>query len=117
MPPLNLLSTPYSLHPIPYSLYPGVGGGDGFVEALGEGVGVTGRKACRGDGVAYDDEQRAGMQRVDVDGEEFVGADQGERNERDLGLDRHVGAAGHHGLELATGGAASFGEENQGEAV
>ena len=50
-----LLSTPYSLHPTPYSLYSGVGGGDGFVEALGEGVGIVRGQAGGGDGVAYDD--------------------------------------------------------------
>ena len=93
-----------------------VGGGDGVVEALGEGVGVAGGEAGGGDGVADDDEERAGVQRVDVDGEELVGADESEGDERDLGLDGHVGAAGHHGLELTGGGAASFGEENEGQA-
>ncbi len=56
------------------------------------------------------------MESVDVDGEEFVGADQSEGDEGDLGLDGHVGAAGHHGLELTGGGAASFGKENEWEA-
>ena len=90
-----------------------VGGGDGVVEALGEGVGVAGGEAVGGDGVADDDVERARVESVDVDGEQLVGADEGEGDERDLGLDGHVGAAGHHGLELAGGGAASFGEEDE----
>ncbi len=54
-----------------------VGGADGVVEALGEGVGVAGGEACGREGVADDDQERAGVQRVDVDGEQLVGADEG----------------------------------------
>ena len=52
-----------------------------------------------------------------MDGEKLVGADQGEGDEGNLGFDGHVGAAGHHGLELAGGGAASFGKEDERQAV
>ena len=94
-----------------------VGGGDGVVESLGEGVGVAGGEAGGGNGVADDYEEGTGVQRIDVDGEKLVGADEGERDERDLGFDGHVRAAGHHGLELAGGGAATFWEEDEGKAV
>ncbi len=63
-----------------------VGGGDGFVESLGEGVSVAGGEVGRGDGVADDDEEWARMQGVNVDGEEFVGADEGEGDEGGPGL-------------------------------
>src|ERR1700761_6277331 len=53
------------------------------------------------------------MQRVHMDREKLIGSDEGERNQRDLSLNRHVGAAGHHGLQLAGGGSASFRKENQ----
>jgi hypothetical protein len=95
----------------------GIGGGDGIVEAPGEGVCVTGGEAGCGDGVSDYDQERAGVQGVDVDGEKLVGADEGEGDEGDLGLDGHVGAAGHHGLELTGRGAASFRKEDEGEAL
>ncbi len=56
------------------------------------------------------------MESVDVDGEEFVRTNECERDEGNLGLDGHVGATRHHGLELSGGGPASFGEENKGQA-
>ena len=52
-----------------------------------------------------------------MDGEKLVGADESEGDEGDLGLDGHVGTAGHHGLELASGGAAAFREEDEREAL
>jgi hypothetical protein len=67
-------------------------------------------EAGGGNGVADDDEERARVKGVDVDGQELVGSDEGKRDEGDLGFDGHVGATGHHGLELAGGGAASFGK-------
>ncbi len=38
-------------------------------------------------------------------------------DEGDLGFDGHVGAAGEEGVGVAVGGAASFGEEDEGHAV
>ena len=61
--------------------------------------------------------ERARVEVVGVDGEQLVGSDQGDGHERDLGLDGHVGAAGEEGLGAAVGGAASFGEEDEGQAV
>src|SRR5580698_8361406 len=58
-----------------------VGGGDGFVETLGERVRVAGGQAGGWDGVAYHDQEGPGIERVDVDGQEFVGSYQRERNE------------------------------------
>ena len=52
---------------------------------------------------------------VAVDGQELVGADERERNERDLGFDGHPGGAGDHGFQLAGGRAAAFGEEHERE--
>ena len=94
-----------------------VGGGDGFVDALREGVGIARGEAGGRDGVADDDEDRAGVEVIDVDGEELVGADEREGNERNLSLDGHEGASGHHGLKLAGGGAAAFRKEHEREAV
>ena len=94
-----------------------VGGGDGVVEALGEGVGVAGGEAGGGDGVADDDLERARGEVVDVDGEQLVGADEGEGDERDAGLDGHEGAAGDgRAGGRPSGGAAAFGEDDEGEA-
>jgi hypothetical protein len=93
-----------------------VGGGDGVVELLGEGVGVAGGEAGGGDGVAYDDFEGAGSEVVGVDGEEFVGSNEGEGDERDAGFDGHEGASREEGLGVPVGGAASFGEEDEGHA-
>jgi len=57
-----------------------VSGGDGVVETLSEGIGVAGGEAGCGDGVADDDEERAGVQCVDVDGKQLIGSDEGEGN-------------------------------------
>ena len=72
--------------------------GDGVVELLGEGVGVAGGEAGGGDWVADDDFEGAGIEVVDVDGEQLVGADEGERHQRDPGFDGHEGAAGEEGV-------------------
>jgi len=68
--------------------------GDFGEELGGEGVGVAGGEGVGGDGVSDDDFQGAGAERVGVDGEQFVRADEGERDERDLGPDGHEGTAG-----------------------
>ena len=45
---------------------------------------------------------------IGVDGEKLVGADQGDGDERNSGFDRHEGAAGLEGLEVAGLGSASL---------
>ena len=54
---------------------------------------------------------------VGVDGEQFIGADQRERDERDSGFDGHESAAGEEGLGASVGGATSFGEDDKREAM
>ena len=93
-----------------------VKGGDGGEELGGEGVGVAGGEAGGGDGVAGDELQGAGSEVVDVDGEQLVGADEGERDEGDLGFDGHERGAGLEGGGGALGGATTFREDEQGDA-
>jgi hypothetical protein len=106
---------PYPLFPVFVLLH--VGGGDGVKEALGEGVGVAGGEAGGGDGVADDDGDGAGMEMVGVDWEELVGSNQGDGDERDLGLNGHIGATGEEWVGASVGGAAAFGEDDEGQAV
>jgi hypothetical protein len=92
-----------------------VGLGDGLIETLGERVRIAGGEAGGEDGFADDDAESTGMEGVDVNGKKLVGADEREGDERNLGLDGHVGASGHHGLEFAGCGSAAFREEDQRE--
>jgi hypothetical protein len=75
-----------------------IGGKDRFVEAPGEHVGIAGGQAGGEDWIAYNDEERAGVDGVDVDGKELIGSYEGEGDEGDSRFDGHIGAAGHHGL-------------------
>jgi hypothetical protein len=94
-----------------------VGSGDGVVEPLGKSVGVSRRKAGSRDRIADNDQEGAGMQRINVDGQELIGPDQGEGNQRHLGLDGHIGAARHHSLKLAIGGTTALRKEHKRKAV
>lgn len=94
-----------------------VGGGDGVEEALGKRVSVACGEAGGGDRVADDDGDGAGMKVVGVDGEELVGSDECYGDEGNLGFDGHVGATGEEGVGAAVGGAAPFGEEDEGKAM
>jgi hypothetical protein len=73
------------------------------------------------DGRAEDESDGgSGWRGVEVAGvgwEQVVNADEGYRDERDLGADGEVGGAVQEGLEVAVGGAAAFGENEDAEAV
>src|ERR1700733_4672737 len=94
-----------------------VGSGDGVVEPLGKSVGVSRRKAGSRDRLADNDQERAGVQRINVNGEELIGSDQGERNQGHLGLDGHIGAARHHRLKLPVGSTTALWKEHKRKAV
>jgi hypothetical protein len=95
----------------------GVRGRDGLVESLGKGICVSGIEAGSRNRIAYYDEDGPGVKRVNVDRKELVGADESQGDQRNLGLDGHVGAAGHHRLELARGRATTFRKEDKWETL
>jgi len=93
-----------------------IGGGDGVVDLLGEGVGVASGEAGCGDGVADEDAQRARLQGVGVHRKELIGADERDGDDGDLGAESHPCGAGLHIVEMTVGSAATFGEEHEREA-